>query len=168
MAKHEPARGPGPFELAAGRDWLLRFRPEFLAGLVGWACAGLGQKRDGLGVYRGTHGDPQRHRHFESSSSHRKNNLREMAIRKPISYGFSSSLIRHKNFDPRKQLLHACSSSSRLINVESLLCFIFFLSFWATIQELWAFWSCWWTSMHSGKDKVFDYMFFCSLLWFNL
>ncbi|KAF2547912.1 hypothetical protein F2Q70_00021699 [Brassica cretica] len=32
-----------------------------------------------------------------------------MAIRKPISYGFSSSLIRHKNFDPRKQLLHACA-----------------------------------------------------------
>ncbi|CAF1837069.1 unnamed protein product [Brassica napus] len=35
MAKFEPVRGSGPFELAAGRDWLLRFRSEFLAGLAG-------------------------------------------------------------------------------------------------------------------------------------
>ncbi|KAF3551738.1 hypothetical protein DY000_02006187 [Brassica cretica] len=41
MAKFEPARGPGPFELAAGRDWLLRFRPEFLAGL-GMSLCGIG------------------------------------------------------------------------------------------------------------------------------
>ena len=85
MAKHEPARGPGPFELAAGRDWLLRFRPEFLAGLVGWACAGLGQKRDGFGVSRGTRGDPHRHRHFDSRALTDKRN-KEMAI----SSGFFS------------------------------------------------------------------------------
>ncbi|KAG5384372.1 hypothetical protein IGI04_035842 [Brassica rapa subsp. trilocularis] len=34
MAKYEPARGLDPFQLAAGRDWLQRFRPEFLAGLA--------------------------------------------------------------------------------------------------------------------------------------
>ena len=146
MAKHEPARGPGPCKLAAGRDWSLRLRTEFLAGFAGWACGGLGQTRDGLNVYHGTRGDPQ-------SRSLPALTVREMAIGKPISSsshgernGLSSSLIRHKNFDPRKQLLHACSSSSRLIHVDSLLCFFLFLSFWATIQELWAFWSCWWTS----------------------
>ena len=49
-----------PFGPVAGRDWLLRSRPKFLAGFAGWACAELGQKRDGFGVSRGTRGDPQK------------------------------------------------------------------------------------------------------------
>ncbi|CAN6844625.1 unnamed protein product [Brassica oleracea] len=58
MAKEEPARGPGPCELASGRDWVLRHRPEFEAGLAGKACAVLDQTRDWLDVYRGTRGAP--------------------------------------------------------------------------------------------------------------
>nr|VDD65050.1 unnamed protein product [Brassica oleracea] len=58
MAKEEPARGPGPCELASGRDWVLRHRPEFEAGLAGKACAVLDQTQDWLDVYRGTRGAP--------------------------------------------------------------------------------------------------------------
>uniref|UniRef100_A0A0D3A892 Extradiol ring-cleavage dioxygenase class III enzyme subunit B domain-containing protein n=2 Tax=Brassica TaxID=3705 RepID=A0A0D3A892_BRAOL len=58
MAKEEPARGSGPCELALGRDWVLRHRPEFEAGLTGKACAVLDQTRDWLDEYRGTRGAP--------------------------------------------------------------------------------------------------------------
>ena len=58
MEKEEPARGPGPCELASGRDWVLRHRPEFEAGLAGKACAVLDQTQDWLDVYRGTRGAP--------------------------------------------------------------------------------------------------------------
>ena len=58
MAKEEPARGSGPCELALGRDWVLRHRPEFEVGLTGKACAVLDQTRDWLDEYRGTRGAP--------------------------------------------------------------------------------------------------------------
>ena len=58
MAKEEPARGPGPCKLALGRDWVLRHRPEFEAGLAGKACAVLDQTQDWLDVYCGTRGAP--------------------------------------------------------------------------------------------------------------
>ncbi|KAG5382249.1 hypothetical protein IGI04_033719 [Brassica rapa subsp. trilocularis] len=35
MAKHEPARGPGPFEFAAGRDWRVELVRD-------WARSGMG------------------------------------------------------------------------------------------------------------------------------
>ena len=129
MAKFEPARGPGSFGLVAGRDWLLRFRPDFLAGLAGWACAGLDQKRDGFGVRaRGSAQTLSLWLELSPTNETKRNgDLFRLLFRwVQMWYLPASFLIRSVNFD-LSQLHHACSSYPRLIKEESLLGFIFFL-----------------------------------------
>uniref|UniRef100_A0A0D3DTX7 Extradiol ring-cleavage dioxygenase class III enzyme subunit B domain-containing protein n=2 Tax=Brassica oleracea TaxID=3712 RepID=A0A0D3DTX7_BRAOL len=106
MAKEEPARGPGPCKLALGRDWVLRHRPEFEAGLAGKACAVLDQTQDWLDVYCGTRGAPPKT--ISSSSNSDRNGdwssppntvLRNSTIHD--LYGFPDPMYKLKYEAPR-------------------------------------------------------------------
>ena len=118
MAKFEPARGPGPFGLAAKRDWSLIFRPDFLAGLAGRACAGLGQKRDWFSVSRGTHEDPHRHRHFDSRALTDKQN-KEKWQSLPASFPASTKAISSGFFSYSNRQFRSVTTSPCMFFVSS-------------------------------------------------